>query len=217
MNKGSVINYNLNEELMKADGYKPFIKAETENGKAYTFRYEETETAVKEIAEEVKRDFAAEFYSAKQAKKQKAADKAYEYINSGALYEYRETAQDEDGENVINTYHIEANDGNISKLGLAAVELLLNNDTESTIDWCTAEDKIVQLNAVQLQKIVKGLKYVQTDVWTNQYSNFMTMIEKAENIEELNSIDIIYVSPKTQDEAEELISEELISEDEIPF
>jgi len=60
VNKGSIINYNLNIEEMTKDGYKPFIKAETENGKAYTFRYEETKTAVKEIAEEVKPDPEAE-------------------------------------------------------------------------------------------------------------------------------------------------------------
>lgn len=60
VNKGSIINYNLNIEEMTKDGYKPFIKAEMENGKAHTFRYEETETSVKEIAEEVKPDLEAE-------------------------------------------------------------------------------------------------------------------------------------------------------------
>lgn len=52
-NKGNILNYNLNVEQMTIDGYKPFIKAETEIGKSYNFSYEETETEIKEVAKEI--------------------------------------------------------------------------------------------------------------------------------------------------------------------
>jgi len=52
-NKGSIINYDQNVELLIADGYKEFIKAETEIGKSYTFTYEDLGNAIQEIATEI--------------------------------------------------------------------------------------------------------------------------------------------------------------------
>ena len=52
-NKGYVINYDLNEDLLKADGYKKFIEAEKEIGKSYTITYQETAKQIKEIATEI--------------------------------------------------------------------------------------------------------------------------------------------------------------------
>jgi len=117
---------------------------------------------------------------AKTAKKQEASQKAYDYINSGALFEFEPNR------------HIEANDGNISKLGLAAIELVLNQDTESTIEWCTAEDEIVNLNAEQLQIVVQGLKAEQTRVWVELYPAFLQDIEQAETVEAVKAIKINY-------------------------
>lgn len=117
---------------------------------------------------------------AKTAKKAEASNKAYEYINNGAKFEF------EPGK------HIEANDGNISKLGLAAVELVLNQDAESTIEWCTSEDEIVNLNAEQLAVIVQGLKAEQTRVWVELYPAFLAEIEQAQTTEEVNAIVIDY-------------------------
>ncbi len=117
---------------------------------------------------------------ARENKKAEASKKAYEYIANGAMYEF------ESGK------HIEANDGNISKLGLAAVELVLNQDTESTIDWCTVEDEIIKLNAIHLQKIVQGLKTEQSRVWVELYPEFLRDIELAQTLEEVNSIKIDY-------------------------
>lgn len=121
-----------------------------------------------------------ELIEAKEAKKLEASKKAYEYIKNGALYEFAEGK------------HIEANDGNISKLGLAAVELVLNQDAESTIEWCTAEDETVNLNAEMLQKIVQGLKAEQTRVWTVLFPEFLKQIEQTQTLEEVKSIVIDY-------------------------
>lgn len=118
--------------------------------------------------------------NAKTAKKQEASKKAYEYIDNGALFEF------EPGK------HIEANDGNISKLGLVAVELVLNQDTESTIEWCTSEDEVVNLNAEQLQVVVQGLKAEQTRVWVELFPSFLADIEQAETLEAVNAIEIDY-------------------------
>lgn len=116
----------------------------------------------------------------KAAKKQEASNKAYEYINNGALFEFEPNR------------HFEANDGNISKIGLAAVELILNQDYTSTIEWCTYEDEVLKLDAVQLQKIVQGLKAEQSRVWVELYPAFLTQIEQAETIEAVNAIIIDY-------------------------
>ena len=52
-NKGNIINYNINVEEMTKDGYKPFVEAEKEDGKAYEYSYEETESEIREIATEI--------------------------------------------------------------------------------------------------------------------------------------------------------------------
>ena len=52
-NKGNIINYNINVEEMTKDGYKPFVEAEKEDGKAYEYLYEETENEIKEIVTEI--------------------------------------------------------------------------------------------------------------------------------------------------------------------
>lgn len=50
VNKGSIINYNLDEEALKADGYKPLIKAERPNNtRLYRLKYSEDESFVYEI------------------------------------------------------------------------------------------------------------------------------------------------------------------------
>ena len=53
VNKGQIINYNLNEEMLVKDGYKEFIKGETEINKSYTFSYMETQNQIIEIVNEV--------------------------------------------------------------------------------------------------------------------------------------------------------------------
>lgn len=116
----------------------------------------------------------------KENKKQEASQKAYEYIETSALFEFEEGK------------HIEATDGNISKLGLALMELLLNQDTISTIDWCTYENETVQLNAEYLTKIVEGLKDEQTFIWTVKFPYFLQLIDEAKTIKEVEAIEINY-------------------------
>lgn len=49
-NKGSIINYNTNIELMKADGYKLFVEAERPiTNRRYHIEYNETEDEIQEV------------------------------------------------------------------------------------------------------------------------------------------------------------------------
>ena len=52
-NKEEILNYNLNIEQMTKDGYKPFVEANKEIGKAYNISYKETATKIIEIADEI--------------------------------------------------------------------------------------------------------------------------------------------------------------------
>lgn len=51
-NKDNIINYNLDEDLMRADGYKLYVPATLIPGRDYTnFRYEETEDEIHEVCD----------------------------------------------------------------------------------------------------------------------------------------------------------------------
>ena len=118
---------------------------------------------------------------AKQAKYTEANVKAFQYLESGeAVFTYEEGKS------------IEATDGNIAKLGLALVNFILDQDYTSTIEWNTKENENVQLNAEQLQIIVKGLQYIQSKVWTIKFPAYNTQIREAQTIQEVNSIIINY-------------------------
>lgn len=49
-NKGTVINYNLNEELLLNDGFKPLLTIEKPNNdRFYEIKYEESENNIQEV------------------------------------------------------------------------------------------------------------------------------------------------------------------------
>ena len=126
---------------------------------------------------------------AKLEKYTEAKEEAYTYLESGeALYEFQPNK------------HIEATDGNIAKLGLSLIQLLMAHDEVSTIPWNTKEDENVELNAGQLDDIVSGLKAVQEEVWTVKYAGYVEAIEAAETVEEVEAIEIDYTM---EEEAEE--------------
>lgn len=182
-NKGSVINYNLNEELLIADGYKEFIPAEKEIGKSYTITYRQTKTKIIETATEIPQPTPEEqLAEAKEFKKQEASNQAYSFINSGgALYEF-------DLEK-----HIEATDGNIGKFTAYALAYVTGQlQPTDTVVWNTKEDETVELTQLQVSEILNGLGQVQTSVWTIKYPAYLERIENAETVEEVNNIDIDY-------------------------
>ena len=121
-------------------------------------------------------------FDLKEEKYKEANTKANAFLESGeALFEFEEGK------------HIEATDGNISKLGLSLVDLVLAHDSSATIEWNTKEDENVSLNAEQLRFIVDGLKRIQAVVWTVEYPHFLDLINRAQTIEEIKEIDIEYI------------------------
>ena len=52
-NKGSITNYNLSQELMVADGYKPFVVVEEATAEKPLVKYRETDEQIEQYAEEL--------------------------------------------------------------------------------------------------------------------------------------------------------------------
>lgn len=142
----------------------------------------EGDTYVKVDAEYIEK----KLQEAKEAKKQEATQKAFEYLEGGdALFEF---IQDE------NVYHIEATDGNIAKIGLKATALLIVQDYETTFPWNTKEDINIQINALEGKAIAEGLGAIQDVVWTIKFPHYLEEINQAETIEEVEAIVIDYES-----------------------
>lgn len=181
-NKGNIINYNLDVEAMIADGYKEFVPATKEQGKAYTITYTQNETQVIEIATEIIPDPAELLRQAKERKYNEAVAKANDYIQSGnALYEF-ETGK-----------HIEATDGNIGKFTAYALAFVTGQlQPTDTVVWNTKEDETVQLSQLQVSDILVGLGQVQAVVWTIKYPAYITAINEATTVEEVEAIEINY-------------------------
>ena len=141
---------------------------------------------------------------AKAIKYAEAASKAYSYLDDGkGLYEFTEGK------------HIEATDGNISKLTsymlelaqkeafygakddlMVIVENILNMFNGKihgeVIQWSTQEDEVINLNVVQIVKILKGLAKIQSAVWCKKYKEYKQAIEEAQTIEAVKNIVIDY-------------------------
>lgn len=135
---------------------------------------------------------AKELQEAKQAKYNEANSKANEYLQSGeALYEFEEGK------------HIEATDGNIAKMTAYALAYVTGQlQPEDTVVWNTKEDETVNLNQVQIVAILNGLGNVQAVVWSVQYPVYVSMIESATTIEEVEAIEIDYTTPVEESEGE---------------
>ena len=141
---------------------------------------------------------------AKALKYMEACTKAYSYLNNGiGLYEFEEGK------------HIEATDGNISKLTSYMLELgfqeafyesegdiskvlenvmkIFNGEIQGiAVPWSTKEDEVVNLNITQIVDILKGLAQIQANIWCNQFEAYKTMIEQAQNLSDIEEIVISY-------------------------
>lgn len=126
-----------------------------------------------------------ELQQAKQTKYQEANSKANEFLQSGeALYEFEEGK------------HIEATDGNIAKMTAYALAYVTGQlQPTDTVVWNTKEDETVNLNQAQIVAILNGLGNVQAVVWSVQYPVYVSMIESATTVEEVEAIVIDYTTP----------------------
>ena len=144
------------------------------------YEIKETSTALEAWGETP----SEELEQAKQAKYNEANSKARSYLESGeACFVFTQEEND---------YHIEATDGNIAKIGLKATALLIAQDFETTFPWNTKEDINIEINALEGKAIAEGLGLIQDSVWTLQFPAYITQIDNAQTIEEINAINIEY-------------------------
>ena len=121
---------------------------------------------------------------AKQTKYNEANEGAKRYLNGNALYEFEEGK------------HIEATDGNIAKFTAYALAYVTGQlQPTDTVVWNTKEDETVELNQEQVVTILNGLGQVQAYVWAVQFPYYISLIEAAQTVEEVEAIVIDYTLP----------------------
>jgi hypothetical protein len=111
--------------------------------------------------------------NAKQEMLQEIINKANDFINNEATYK-----------------DIECTDNNIAKL--TAYITGFNANLYETITWTTKHDNVLVLTMEELTDILVSIGNIQSDVWTNQYINYLNRIESATTLEELKQIEINY-------------------------
>ena len=172
LSNDKALNY-LDEEELNEQGYKEFVPATKEQGKPYTYSYEETDTQIIEHVTEIIPDPVDILNSAKEAKKQQNAEIRDARLLAGVLY--RTVLFDSDTDQKVNLR-----------------EQIDSMDDTDTVNWygmngisyvnCTKEDLI---------NIGNLIKVLTAYVWTHN-SEIVTAIENAETVEEVEAIEIDY-------------------------
>lgn len=164
INKGNILNYNLNIEAMTQDGYKEVIEA-TKPEYPFILTYEETENNIVEI-------ITPDIETAKQ-------DKIFENdtarditLNQGVLY--NNILFDSDTDQKANI--------------LGAV--LQMSDTD-TIPWFGMNNDCLVCTKQDLLNIGGLITTLHSFVW-NKNAEIKTAINEAQTIEEINNIEIDY-------------------------
>lgn len=171
-NKGNIINYNLDYEQLIEDGYKEFIPAEKEIGKAYAITYVDLEDKVKEIATEIIPDPAEVLAQAKQTKVNEndiARDAA---LNQGVTY--KDVLFDSDTDQKVNL--------------LATVSTM--SETEHII-WFGMDNQPLNCSKEDLLNIGGLITQLHSFCWGKNYQ-IKTAIEEASTVEEVEAIEINY-------------------------
>lgn len=131
---------------------------------------------------------------AKDSKYNEANNKAKEYLDGEALFEFEEGK------------HIEATDGNIGKFTAYALAYVTGQlQPTDTVVWNTKEDETVELNQEQVSLILTGLGQVQAYVWAVQYNVYVEAIKEATTVEEVEAIEIVYTSDLPEESVEDEI------------
>lgn len=171
-NKGNIINYNLNEVELKKDGYKQFIPAEKEVGKAYVITYTQTKTKITEIATEIIPDPAVLLQQAKDAKIQENDTKRDEALNQGV--EYKEILFDSDTDQKVN---------------LLAIVSTMND--EDIVTWYGMNNEALSCCKMDLVNIGGLIAQLHTFCWTKN-AQIKEAINACQTIEEVENIIIDY-------------------------
>jgi hypothetical protein len=89
-----------------------------------------------------------------------------------------------------NTYHIEAHFVNMTKFGGLAKSLSVTD----TMVWNTKENVNVILTQPNIEKLAKLMLELNAKLWTVDFPTFNAQIEACTTIDEVNAINIEYVS-----------------------
>lgn len=171
-NKGNIINYNLDYEQLIEDGYKEFIPAEKEIGKAYTITYVEIDNQIKEIAVEIIPDPAEVLKEAKQAKVTENDTARDIALNQGVTY--KDVLFDSDTDQKVNL--------------LATVSTM--GETEHII-WFGMDNQPLDCSKEDLLNIGGLITQLHSYCWGKNYQ-IKTVIEEASTVEEVEAIEINY-------------------------
>ena len=126
---------------------------------------------------------------AKQAKLNEATDKAYSFENKDALITVNATNMTS---YTSDTYHIEATLTNNIKLSAYAQSL----DETSVIPWNTKENVNILLNKAACTTLTGLMSQLNAKLWTVDFPAFLTQIEAAQSVEDVEAIEIIYPNPQ---------------------
>lgn len=171
-NKGNIINYNLNVEELLKDGYKEFIPATKEIGKAYNIVYIEVTSTIREIATEITPDPEVLLQQAKEAKIQENDIIRDEALNQGV--EYKNVLFDSDTDQKVNL--------------IAMVESM---NASQKIIWFGKDNQPLECTKQDLINIGGLITQLHSFCWSKNYE-IKQAINACQTIEELENIIIDY-------------------------
>lgn len=183
-NKDNVINYFLNEELLKKDGYKPVIEAIKPEEGYYKAEYAEEENQITEVWIDITLETLQQFRTKKHLEN---TNKAKQAVENG--YVIFKDAQFETNAQTV---------GDLTATMLmlqnerAEAESLAESKTDISYTWLSKDDKAVELTVEDFVTLGNLIAQYKNKVWNEKYLEYKTAIENAQTIEELNEIELDY-------------------------
>lgn len=180
-NKGTVINYNTNVELMTADGYKLFVEAERpETNRIYHITYNETSNEIQEVI---------------------VYDETQEQANARELAEAKAEKYTENNEKAnIKRYNQEFTVTLQDKVCVFDTNEKTQTDLLTAFAVCSSGetyDGWVCNNGVEIDLTLEDLMIVQVQFKTlsnvyPKWNEYKTLIDNAQTVEQVKAIIINY-------------------------
>lgn len=176
VNKGSVLNYNTNSELLIHDGYKEFIEAEkNQTNRMYHIEYTDNTDTIEEVIIYDETQEEADARDLANAKQQKISEN--DIARDAALIQgvtYKNVLFDSDTDQKVNL--------------LATVGSM---DDEATTIWFGMDNTPLECGKQDLINIGGLITILHTFCWTKNYE-IKLAINEATTIEEVEAIEIDY-------------------------
>ena len=177
-NKDGVINYNLDIDLMIADGYKLFIRAIVpQTTRMYHFEYEEHENDITEIIVYDETQEEADARILEQAKEAKIIE--------------NDTARDEALLSGITYKDVLFDSDTDQKVNLLATLTMLEEG--QTIVWYGMDNQPLECDKEDLINIGGLITQLHSFCWTKN-AQIKTAISEAQTVEQVEAIEVNYES-----------------------